>query len=124
MCNKCFSGYYLQKGVCIACSSNCTICSQKNVCQRCQSGYFLLPIPDAYHGKCLVCDSTCLTCSIKATRCLTCRSDRVLSVDHNCVRVNPIKLKMVLGIEYAMFYNLAPSVQKGLIALLGPNYVN
>lgn len=97
-CLECFSGYYLENGVCHHCSDNCMICADSVVCDYCEDGFLLEVIAQVgeikYHDFfCTACDEKCLTCVEKPDICLSCADNR---------RLNGTKCfgRLVVGFEY------------------------
>lgn len=84
--NSCISAcppiFYSENGVCIACSTNCTVCDATG-CQACQSGSYLFAgqcytqCPTGYYistSTCVACSSQCLSCLTYYNNCSSCVS--------------------------------------------------
>ena len=66
-CTSCYGGYRLLDNTCIKCPSSCRVCISDNICEECESGYYMSSI----RGVCLACINGCSKCS-DGVSCIEC----------------------------------------------------
>lgn len=80
-CLQCNSGYYLNGGNCVLCSSaqaGCSACSSAQVCTTAQDGYFISVDYSGSSGIVQLCSGYCSKCSQSSLSCTECKSGYTL----------------------------------------------
>jgi hypothetical protein len=93
-CSICKDGYYYEMKICLPCSENCMKCSEKGICSKCKSNFYLNPENEI---ECISCDKNCAndSCDSINGKCFKCKQGMYpneqgvcISCDSNCIKEN------------------------------------
>lgn len=131
VCSTCYSGSYLNQGVCNSCPTGCSTCSTPTNCLSCGSGYTSQVQTITTQTLCVACQAPCAQCIGNAQTCTVCQQGYTLN-GWKCVSTFNFGFSIVLNVNLTTFYSnyasflssIGQSVQSSNVNVITMNALN